>query len=312
MYTTIFQPGYRPQFSGHETFPLRYGWLKKAYDEVAASECSYSNNKFVFLGDDAIARFGVGKNMVRSIRHWGSSTGVLEEKRNENQIRTTELGKLLFATEGLDPYMEHPSTLWLIHWKLASCPFKTTWFWTFNYFPNLTFDRDHLVAGIKRLAIERKWRRVGTVTIKNDIACFIRTYVPQRLTSRAGKDDTLESVLTELKLIKAVGRRDGFRFVRGPKSTLGYGVFIFALLDFWSHFSKDTKTLSFESVAYAPGSPGRVFQIDEMGLAERLAGLEEQTEGILRWSETAGMKQVVRADDINFDESLSYVKSDYL
>ena len=25
---------YRPKLSGHETFPLRYGWLKKALDAV--------------------------------------------------------------------------------------------------------------------------------------------------------------------------------------------------------------------------------------------------------------------------------------
>ena len=30
----LFQYTYSPQFSGHETFPLRYGWLKKAYDRV--------------------------------------------------------------------------------------------------------------------------------------------------------------------------------------------------------------------------------------------------------------------------------------
>ena len=30
----LFKSGYQPQFSGHETFPMRYGWLKKAYDAV--------------------------------------------------------------------------------------------------------------------------------------------------------------------------------------------------------------------------------------------------------------------------------------
>ena len=28
----LYEPDYKPQFSGHETFPLRYGWLKKAFD----------------------------------------------------------------------------------------------------------------------------------------------------------------------------------------------------------------------------------------------------------------------------------------
>ncbi|WP_221035896.1 DUF4007 family protein [Pseudomonas savastanoi] len=31
----ILRPNQRPQFSGHETFPLRQLWLRKAYDAVA-------------------------------------------------------------------------------------------------------------------------------------------------------------------------------------------------------------------------------------------------------------------------------------
>ena len=34
----IYQEGYRPQLSGHETFPLRYGWLKKAFDAVRTTQ----------------------------------------------------------------------------------------------------------------------------------------------------------------------------------------------------------------------------------------------------------------------------------
>ncbi len=70
----LFQNDYRPQFSGHETFPLRYGWLKKAYDEVADTE-NNSENKSVFLGENAIAQFG---NMVASMRHWGSAAGIFK------------------------------------------------------------------------------------------------------------------------------------------------------------------------------------------------------------------------------------------
>ena len=67
----LYQDGYHPQLSGHETFPLRNGWLKKAFDAVYATEAQ-ENNKAVF-SDDAIARFGVGRNMVASMRHWAIS-----------------------------------------------------------------------------------------------------------------------------------------------------------------------------------------------------------------------------------------------
>jgi hypothetical protein len=50
-------------FSGHETFPFRYAWLKKGLDAA-------TDDGTVFLRDDALTTLGVGKNMVRPIRHW--------------------------------------------------------------------------------------------------------------------------------------------------------------------------------------------------------------------------------------------------
>ena len=304
----LYQEGYTPQFSGHETFPLRYGWLKKAFDRVFETE-GQSENRAACWDDDAIARFGVGKNMVSSMRHWAKAAGVITEP-SINSVRTTELGRLLFGPKGLDPYMEHPSTLWLIHWQLAAREEKTTWFWAFNHYPAITFDRDSLIKRLDRLAKDRNWSRVANTTIKNDVACFIRTYVARQPLGKTGHDDALESPLTELGLIKAVGKKNGFRFVRGPKTTLGTGVFTYALIDFWSRYS-NAATLSFEAIAHAPGGPGRVFLFDENDVADCLAALDNVTGGTLRWSETAGLKQVVRTIDINDESSLSWIRSDY-
>lgn len=305
----LFGEGYSPQFSGHETFPLRYGWLKKAFDRVAETE-DQPDNRAACWDDDAIARFGVGKNMVASMRHWAKAAGVIEEP-TLNSVRTTEIGRLLFGPRGLDPYMEHPASLWLIHWRLAARAEKTTWFWAFNHYPAITFERDGLIKKLDRLAKDRNWSRVANTTIKNDVACFIRTYVARQPSGKAGHDDVLESPLTELGLIKAIGKKDGFRFVRGPKATLGDGVFTFALIDFWSRYAPNAATLSFETIAHAPGAPGRAFQFDENDVADRLAALDDVTDGALLWSETAGLKQVVRNIEINAESALSWVRFDY-
>lgn len=305
----LYHESYNPQFSGHETFPLRYGWLKKAFDRVAETE-DHTDNRAECWDDDAIARFGVGKNMVASMRHWAKAARVIEEPAL-NAVRTTQLGRLLFGSNGLDPYMEHPATLWLIHWQLAARAEKTTWFWAFSHYPAITFERDALVKRLDRLAKERNWSRVANTTIKNDVACFVRTYVARPPSGKTGHDDALESPLTELGLIKAVGKKDGFRFVRGPKTTLGDGVFACALVDFWSHYASNAATLSFEAIAHAPGSPGRVFQFDENDVADRLAALDDATRGALRWSETAGLKQVVRNVEVNQEAALSWIAVDY-
>ncbi len=306
----LYLKDYRPQLSGHETFPLRYGWLKKTFDAIQATE-NNTENKTVFLDEDAIARFGVGKNMVASMRHWAAAAGVIEDVPGSNPIRTTDLGRMLFGAKGLDPYMEHPASLWLIHWQLSARSEKTTWFWAFNHYPATTFNREDLTKGLERLAKELGWPRAAVTTIKNDVACFVRTYVAQQASGQAGHEDALESPLTELGLIKAVGKRDGFRFVRGPKPTLGDGVFVHTLIDFWLRFSKAAATLSFEAITHEPGSPGRIFLLDENDMIDRLAVLDDVTGGAFRWSETAGLKQVVRNGELSLEDALRYVKQDY-
>lgn len=301
----LYQQDYKPQFSGHETFPLRYGWLKKCFDRVSETE-QEPNNKALCWGDDAIARFGIGKNMVSSMRHWATVAGIIEEPSGSNQVKTTLLGQLLFGDQGVDPYLEHSNSLWLIHWKLATeWRKKTTWYWAFSYYPAVTFEREHIV---KRL--ERDWPNAAHTTIKNDVACFIRTYAAQASSAKAGRDDSLESPLTELGLIKPVSKRDEFRFSRGQKTTLGDGAFVYSLLEFWSQFTHSS-TLSFEAIAHEPGSPGRVFLLDENDVADRLSKLDSITNNALRWSETAGLKQVVRSPDFDFNNALEFVRKDY-
>ena len=34
----LYEDDYKPKLSGHETFPLRYGWLKKAFDAALTAE----------------------------------------------------------------------------------------------------------------------------------------------------------------------------------------------------------------------------------------------------------------------------------
>ena len=304
----LYKDGYQPQLSGHETFPLRYGWLKKAFDAVRETEGD-ENNRSVFLADDAIARFGVGKNMVASIRHWATAAGVVEDV--SRRTRTTRLGRHLFGAGGLDPYMENPATAWLVHWQISGKPNKTTWFWTFNNFSAPSFERDTLVKRLEKFAKDREWPRASTATIKNDVACFVRTYVSQLPSGKASHEDTLESPLTELGLIRPVGKRDGFRFVRGRKPSLGPGVFCYAVTRFWSDYSAE-QTLSFEALAHEPGSPGRVFLLDENDLVDRLSTLEDVSNSLYSWSETTGLKQLIRNRDLPDDkDAIGFIERDY-
>lgn len=309
MFNSPLSTDYQPQFSGHETFPMRYGWLKKAFDAVKESQESQSEHS-VFNDAGAIAKFGVGKNMVSSIRHWAIQCDVIKPGKKGTLAEMGDIGKKLFDDNGLDPYMEYPATLWLLHWKLASNSKLTTWYWVFSLYPNDHFERDTIVQGLVKLGEDKQWSRMSKATIKRDVECFVRTYAAKPATGKQTHEDTMESPLTELSLIKATGKKDGFRLIRGPKATLGDGVFAYAVNSFWNQFST-ANTLSFEALAHQPGSPGKVFQINEDDLTERLARIEMTTNGLFKWSETAGLKQLVRSTKISEDDALELIDSDY-
>ncbi len=303
----LFENDYRPLFSGHETFPLRQGWLKKVSDAVTASESERLTS--VFLADDAIARFGVGKNMVGSMRHWAMFCGVISDSD-----KATDFADFLFGPNGIDPYLENSASLWLLHWKLTSGEagrlLKTTWFWAFNHFTPTTFVREDLVEGLMKLATSRGWQRVSLTTVQRDVECFVRTYEGRSAGGKnASVEDGLESSLSELGLIR--GHRGRFQLVRGPKQSLPDGVFAYALSSFWEQHDRTASTLSFEACAHAPGSPGRVFLLDESELASRLSAVEDATGGRLRWSETAGMKQLIRRGDISPKDALGFARTAY-
>ena len=289
---------------------MRYGWLKKAYDAVKESQELERENS-VFNDAGAIAKFGVGKNMVASIRHWATQCDVIGAGGKGNQATAGKIGKKIFDDSGLDPYMEYPATLWLLHWKLATNSKLTTWYWMFSHFPTDNFERDNIVQALSKLGEEKGWSRMSKATIKRDVECFVRTYAAKPATGKQTHEDTMESPLTELSLIKATGKKDGFRVIRGPKATLGDGVFAYAVNSFWNEFST-ANTLSLEALAHQPGSPGKVFQLNEEDLTDRLSRIEHFTEGALKWSETAGLKQLVRTTALSADEALDLIDDDYL
>lgn len=300
----LFSQSYRPLFSGHETFALRQLWLKKAVDVVMVEQSRESHDadskerrraKNVFSDDASIVTLGVGKNMVASIRHWATACDVLTEVGGVPA--RTPFGAAVFGSDGLDPYSEHPSTLWLVHWKLAGgwslaqsrTHRSTTWFWVFNYIHEQSFSSRDLLKSLGDYAHDRGGR-LSAATLKRDVEVCLRSYIDRSETGTV--DDFADSMLGELGLI-SLQSRDEYALRRGPKATLTNGAFLYALIEFWQAFAPGTSTLSFETIAYEIGSPGRVFKLDEDSVAARLIDLEALTKSKYQWSDSAGLRQVI-------------------
>lgn len=288
----------RGSFSGHETFPFRYAWLPKAVKYAG-------EDPEVFRAADAMMRLGVGKNMVRSIRHWGLATGVLEEvaKSRGRELKPSEFGHGLLGEGGWDPYLEDAGTLWLLHWKLASTPeLATTWYWVFSHIPQLEFAKRDLVGWLLKLSEQQSWARVSDASLRRDVDCFVRTYAPSRVT-RKNVEDTLDCPLVELSLLRPLGARGRYVISRGEHPSLPDGIFVHALVDYLgrAHDLDTAKTIPLTSIALGQGSPGRVFCLSERALLARLDRVSSVTNGDVVFDETAGLQQlfVVRPPDAN-------------
>jgi hypothetical protein len=275
-------------FSGHETFTLRHGWLKKAVDEIRA-------NPRLFADEDAMVGLGVGKNMVRSIRHWALATDTLAELPNTRgtELCSTDFGDLIFGAQGRDPFLEDLNTLWLLHWKLAINERRSTgWCWMFNLLRTDEFTRDSLAELFQAELKRRNIAGPSASSLGRDIDCALRTYLGTRAKADL-LEDNLECPLVELQLITVDPEGVLFRFNRAPKPSISDEVFLYCLLEFWD-WRTPGDTLSFSDIAFEARSPGSVFKLDENSTASRLERLDHLTAGNYIYDETSGLKQVYR------------------
>lgn len=290
-------------FSGHETFAFRYAWLKKGVD-------SLDRRKDAFTRDQAIVELGVGKNMVRSIRHWCLATQVAEEGEylpgsRSKELQPSELGRSLFLRPGWDPFLEDDGSLWLLHWHLANNSSRaTTWYWAFNLLKEQEFTRESLPGALQRFVEQNNWSRVSASSLKDDVSCFLRTYVPGRRGPTSTAEETLDCPLTNLNLIIESGEENRYRFNNGAKPGLPASVFAYALVDAWEQRHSGQETFSVREILHGEGSPGRIFRIDDEAILPYLDALKGLTDGRLVYCDDSIVKHVARRETVHPREVL--------
>ena len=278
----------RPTFGGHEKFVFRQGWLTKGVEAV-------KTDPLVFTRDEALVTLGVGKNMVRSIRHWCLATGMVEETDGSGLARPLQvspLGEKLFGVNGWDPYLEDMGTLWLLHWQLVSNHVRgLVWTLTISVYLAEEFSKRDLMKFVGR-QFERLGVHTTEGTIEREVDCCLLSYVPSQTKQSANLEETLNCPLNELGLVRFTPDESVYRFNVGPKPTLSANLFGYTLLIYLSRFLQNRRTVAVEECVYPVGSPGRVFKLDENSVVEYLEALENYMGGRLRIQETAGLRQI--------------------
>jgi hypothetical protein len=276
------------------------------------------DNQLLAKEEEAMVKFGVGKNMVRSIRFWAQAAGIIVSSCKEGRHQLTSFANGLLGPKGLDPFLEDTRTLWLIHWNLATNVQNPLLAW--DYLLN-RWNEPEIVPMVVIKALTKevlKEHDLSPITLTQHFDCFLHTYVPTRGRKGQIQEDNLDCPLVELGLIVKVGERDSeqsigrreaiYAFHREEKPEITPELFLYCLNSFWRERHPTEATLTFREVAHGHGSPGQIFKLPEENVRERLDGLNRLTDGDYSYTESSNLQQVRRT---NFQNDLKLLQRIY-
>lgn len=250
-----------------------------------------------------MVELGVGKNMVTAIRFWAEAASVAANSGRDGWA-PLPFGEAIFGAAGHDPYLENTSTLWLIHWNLATNFREPLFAWDYllNSWHRTDFTASDALDAFRDES-QRLGKKLSPVTLEHHFTTFLHTYVPT--CSRKGQvlEDNLDCPLVELELVRKVGERGSrgggrrepiYAFRMEEKPEISPALFVYALADFWEKRGSTDDTLAFRDVSVGHGSPGQVFKLPEAAIRDRLEHLERDSAGAFTFRESAALPQVVR------------------
>ena len=281
-----------PTFAGHQTFHPRFGWLKKGLDAVIS-------DPEVFSRPDAPVVLGVGKNMVEAIRFWGQAFKVITAEGKSSSSRSvryvpTKFGSELLGDNGLDPYLEDSTSLWLLHWMMCSPTSAVPAWWLFvNEFNPTEFSDEVLFDFLKTKIDSSMWKSPSASSLLKDVDALLRMYTRRNAKGRQTIDDLLDSPFRDLGLVLESATRPGHYRINGnTKPTLSSTAVLLAVLDYIAMFDPEAKTMSFTRLAYEDNSPGKVFRIPLDVLSALVVEGAINVEG-LKVANPGGVQQLV-------------------
>jgi len=282
----VNNPIINPIFARHETFHPRFGWLKKGFDKA-------DDDNSVFSKESAPVVLGVGKNMVKAIKYWCIAFKVVDEAKDNGKYvhKPTNFAEKLLGGGGWDPFLENPSSLWLLHWNLFKPPcYAPAWYFTFNELNKIDFSADDLLFSLKEYR-NRQFpsKKVRDSSLNKDVNCLLRMYV-ERTGQKNLKEDSLDCPFTDLGIINAYNNSKRFTFNCGSKPTLPPDIIVSACLEFVASFQDHARTTSISRLLYNAGSPGQAFKLTESSLSEAIETVSRKTKDIYL-TDTAGMIQ---------------------
>lgn len=268
------------KLQGHEKFSLREGWLNKGLIMV-------NKNATVFQGKNGPDIFGIGNNMVKSLRYWLKAFGLTEESQSRGAI-LTELGKLVLK---YDPYFEDIFTIWILHSQIAkNCDEATSWFIFFNRVDVEDMDKDQMASILQR---EIAQYAVGVTfsgkSVKNDLDVLLSMYSKSK--EMVDPEDKNVSPFAQLNLVKNIEGR--YTKNHPNEKDINEWVVLYELLE----LLKDREFISIEDAIEGENGLSKIYQLTLVtanGYLDRIEALE-----YLRITRTAGLDVIYKVSDLS-------------
>ena len=280
------------RFGGHQTFPIREGWLYKGL-RMAIKEPDR------LAANDLADWLGVGRNMAKAIHHWLLATGLAEKDpehgANSKILRPTQLGRDIWEQ---DKYFLLPGTWWAVHIQLIHRQEDAfSWSWFFNHFAAARFERPVCVESLRRYLAARGNRMPASRTLDRDVSCLLKSYSLNVPRQQADPEDATECPLSELGLL-VHSRQTGFHHLNLDLKSIPFSLFGYAVALTEAFAWKEGRAgidLSLTELTYRPNAPGRTFVLTAEATYELVASYE--AERLLRLDGQAG-ERIVRLESL--------------
>lgn len=258
------------RLQGHEKFALREGWLNKGLAILWETPD-------VFLRKDAPDIFGIGSNMVKSLRYWMRTLGLT----NSNGSALTDLAKIILQ---YDPYFEKSFTWWILHSNIVRNKEEaTTWYLYFNYCDADDLDKEEICAILYRELLKyAKGQKFSDKSLYNDIDVLLNMY--GRVKEKTDPEDKCVSPFVQLGLVKNLNGK----YVKSHPERKDFSEM--TVLYELAIIMKERDNVSIEDVIESENGLRKIYNLTPVMANDYLDKLDAA--GYLRVDRTAGLDMV--------------------
>lgn len=266
----------------HESFIIREGWIEKALNEINGGDR-------VFYKNEGIKNLGIGSNMVKSLKYWMTSAGIIQK---QNSL-LTNFGDKLYNKDSL---LEDIFSWCLIYYNLVTdfddCPILNV---IFNKCPKI-FDKDICFA-ISKEEFSKKNLKFNEDFLNDDFSVAIRTLYSA--ITDINPENNYYCPISNIGLIKKIDN-DHFEKIIPEKSCLNFLVVYLCLVD----CTKDMNTFQLDDLDEFDNNPYQIFNLDRDMLFMYLTEMENHN--LIRIIRTAGLNTIYFIRKMNELEIMDY------